>query len=508
MVFAQAGVCRWRWGGLAITLLLLLAGAGCGGGSTPLQPSSALQVKVGDAAADRVIALEMTLTSLVLTAGNGQQVGVLTAPHRIEFTRLAGTLEPVALLSIPQGSYTEAALAASDLHLTYLDASGDVQEYTSSGEFTTHMVLNPQLGVTSSSVISVDLNVAASLLALDPTNVEPPQFQPVYSFSVAAVTATEQQEEDGALEHVIGQVAFANNNSFTMQLGQNGISLTFAVDASTNFENVTLTTLPNMLVEVDGVTAADGSLYAERVSGLTGSSGAVLEGMMLDRVLPAAGMARRMAYRPEGEVVVQDGLGNGVVNGMVGTPVAVDFSTASYGVNGEGMPDGWAFELLGGLLFNPASLIPGQQIQVVTDTGVTPLAGGYTVPARTVTLQEQAASGVVTDYRDGLVFGVLLDVVRTKAASSHSALSLPVGAFDLQLPADSYLSLLTPFESVLVGVFPETKVYGTTALADLMTVRVRGWLFYFGDELLMVADRIDFVSAPAPTSLRRSVPRG
>jgi len=57
---------------------------------------------------------------------------------------------------------------------------------------------------------------------------------------------------------------------------QRGIPLSFLVDASSSFEGVTLTTLPNMLVEVDGVTAADGTLYAERVAGLTNSTGAVL----------------------------------------------------------------------------------------------------------------------------------------------------------------------------------------------------------------------------------------
>jgi len=178
-----------------------------------------------------------------------------------------------------------------------------------------------------------------------------------------------------------------------------------------------------------------------------------------------------------------------------------------YGVNGEGMPDGWAFNLIGGLVFNPATIIPGQAVQVVTDTGITPLEGGYTIPARTVTLQEQAASGRVSDYRDGFMFGLLLGLRDTKAVSPRSAISMPVAAFDLLLPDDSYLSLLTPFTSVTVGIFPETKVNGTSAISDSMTVRVRGWLFYFDDELAMVADRIDFVSAPVPTSARASTPR-
>ena len=508
MAFAGRCAHRRRIGGLALLSLLLFLALGCGHGSTPLQPSSAVQVKIGDAAADRVVAFELTLSSLVLTKSDGQQVSVLPEARRIEFTRLAGALEPVALLNIPQGSYTEAAVTGSNLHLTYLDATGAVQEYTQTREITTSMVLNPQLGVTTSSVINADLNLAASILSIDPTNVAPPQFRPVYTFSISAVSATNQQEEEGALEHVVGVVTAADSSSFTMQLGQNGILLTFLVDASTAFQDVTLTTLPNTIVEVDGVTAADGTLYAERVAGLTNTGGAVVEGVLTRRTFLPDGVVKQVAYRPAAPLVVQDGVGNGMVDALVGTPVTVDFTTAAYGVNGEGMPDGWAFNLIGGLVFNAATIIPGQAVQVVTDTGITPIDGGYTVPARTVTLQEQAASGLVSDYRDGFLFGFLLGATGTKTASPRSAISMPIAAFDLQLPDDSYLRLLNPtFTSVTVGVFPETKVNGTSAISDLMTVRVRGWLFYFNDELAMVADRIDFVSAPVPTSVRTSIPR-
>lgn len=503
MSFARGSACR-RLGGLAFVLLLLLT-VGCGDSGTPLQPSSAVQVKVGDTAADRVVALEMTLTSLVLTASNGQQVTLLRDSHRIEFTRLAGTLEPIAALSIPQGSYTEAALTGSDLHLTYIDATGAVQEYTATGEITKSMALNPQLGVTTSSVINVDLNLAASILSIDPTNAEPPQFDPVYTFSVSPVSAGQPREEEGALQHIVGVVSAADSSSFTLRLGQNGISLNFAVDASTAFQDVTLTTLPNMIVEVDGVTAADGSLHAERVAGLSTTSGAVLEGMLFNEDTVDAGMATRSLRRTTAELVVQDGVGNGMVSTLVGTPLAVDFANASYGINGEGMPDGWAFDLIGGLVFNAATIFPGQQVQIVSDTGITPLAGGYTIPARTVTLQEQAASGMVSDYRDDLLFGIELFSGR-KTVTPRSALSLPVGAFDLVLPEDSYLHLLTPFTSVTVGIFPQTRIYGANALSNLMNVRVRGWLLYFDEELVMIADRIDFVSTPVPTNAQTSTP--
>ncbi|HEU5334934.1 MAG TPA: DUF5666 domain-containing protein [Terriglobales bacterium] len=491
--------------GAALVLLLLVA-VSCGDGSSPVQPSSAVQVKVGDAAADRVVAFELTLTSLALTTSNGQQVAIMEAPRRVEFTRLAGTLEPVAALDIPQGTYTDAAITGSNLHISYIDATGAIHEYTSGGQFVSQQTLDPQLVVGGSSVLDVDLDLGASITRVDPSNVQPPQFEPVYTFSVAPVTATQQTEEEGALQHVIGLVTAADSGSFTMLMGQNGMPLTFGVDVSTAFQDVTLTTLPNMIVEVDGVTAADGTLYAERVAGLTNSTGAVVEGMLMSNaVLPDA-----QAYTPRRasipKLVVQDGVGNGMRNALVGTPVTVDFTNASYGVNGEGMPDGWAFNLIGGLVFNPETMIPGQAVQVVTTTGITPIAGGFTIPARTVTLQEQAATGVVSDYREVSVF-LSVDTVSAKSVSPSSALSMPVHAFDLQLPEDSYLRLLTPFTSVTVGVFPETRINGASAISNSMNVRVRGWLFYFSDELAMIADRIDYINTPVLAGARTTVPR-
>lgn len=496
-----------RLGALALAILLLFA-ASCGDGTTSVPPSSAVQVKVGDAASDRVIAFELTLESLVLTDSNGQTVAALPQPRRVEFTRLAGTLEPVALLNLTQGSYTEASLTGSDLHLTYIDASGSVREYTHAGDISSHLVFDTLLTVTSSSVLSVDLNLAASLLSLDPTNVAPPQFEPVYTFSVSAVPETQQKEENGALEHVVGVVTAADTGSFTMQLGQNGISLTFLVDASTAFQDVTLTTLPNMIVEVDGVTAADGSLYAERVAGLASSSGAVVEGMLT--AAPTGDFYTLTALStPAGSLAVQDGVGNGMANAMVGRPLTVDFTTASYGVNGEGMPDGWAFNLIGGLLFNSSYITAGQAVQIVSDSGITPLTGGYTMPARAVILQEQAASGAVSNYRGDFAFD-FLPASNTKNASktvtARSAVSMPTAAFDLLLPEDSYLRLLSSYTTVSVGIFPETKVYGTSSISNGMNVRVRGWVFC-QDELLMVADRVDFISAPVLTGARTSAPR-
>src|SRR4051812_3417997 len=107
-----------------LTLLSVLLAAiimnGCGGNmSQPLAPAApvtasrsttATVINIGDDPSDSVLAFEVTIQSIVLTDSTSQQVSVLAAPARIELTRLAGTFAPLAHISIPQGTYTSAAI--------------------------------------------------------------------------------------------------------------------------------------------------------------------------------------------------------------------------------------------------------------------------------------------------------------------------------------------------------------------------------------------------------------
>jgi hypothetical protein len=96
---------------LFLAVLLMLIATACGGGGSSSAPasnpgggnpppasSSAVQVKVGDAPADRVVSFEVTAGPITMTPASGAAVTVMSTARRIELTHLSGTSEPLALL--------------------------------------------------------------------------------------------------------------------------------------------------------------------------------------------------------------------------------------------------------------------------------------------------------------------------------------------------------------------------------------------------------------------------
>ena len=84
---------------LFVSILLLL---GCGGGTSssspnPLPNTTALQVNLGDAPSDRLVAVSMTIGSMTLTNGSGSSVTVVSSSTPVEMMHLMGTVEPISL---------------------------------------------------------------------------------------------------------------------------------------------------------------------------------------------------------------------------------------------------------------------------------------------------------------------------------------------------------------------------------------------------------------------------
>src|SRR6266536_6247233 len=127
--------CRKTIKSLTILFLggLLLSAVGCGGGTNsggggggPL--TTATQVRMGDAPADRVIVFEVTVGPISLTPSSGAAVTVLSTTRRLELTHNAGTSEPLALLSVPQGTYTSGTLTVAKPEVVFIDNLGQTVE--------------------------------------------------------------------------------------------------------------------------------------------------------------------------------------------------------------------------------------------------------------------------------------------------------------------------------------------------------------------------------------------
>jgi hypothetical protein len=116
-------------------------------------------------------------------------------------------------------------------------------------------------------------------------------------------------------------------------------------------------------------------------------------------------------------------------------------------------------------VFDSSHLKAGQRIEVITQSGVSP--NQPILPAQ-IRLQQQAMTGVVSGFT-----------------------ALPGGnsSFDLLLPDDSYVTLLSGER--MIHVVEQSRTDNRAgAFADGNTIRVRGPLFWTGTQFSMVARRI------------------
>jgi hypothetical protein len=459
---------------LSMAVLLMLIATACGGGGSSTAPgsnptptpgaNSAVQVKVGDAPADRVVSFEVTAGPITMTSASGTAVTVMSTARRIELTHLSGTSEPLALLNIPQGTYSSAAITVSHPEVSFVNNSGTVVKLQPSLSQVVTVNLSPALSVGgSSSVVNIDLSVANALTFDAQGNVTGVSLSASsFVISTSAVAAEDNQHaEDGELEDIAGVVTSVSGTSFTMKLGQSGVSLTFATDANTSFnDGASLTTMNNTLVTVEGVTRSDGSLYAKEVEGMENANGMEFEGLVTQVV---GSPATQLSLLPH------DGSGSGVDDTTVGNAATVNVSGAQFKVN-KGNIDTSG---IGGLpsppnfAFDASTIRAGQRVEIES---ASPFNGG-TVAAEKVKVQQQALVGTVS----GL---------------SGTTSSGPV-IFTLTLPSDSAFAMLSGKSAVTVYWQPGTDLHKLSSVSNGNTVRVRGLVFFTGSSFNMIAHRMD-----------------
>ena len=437
---------------------ILLALTGCGGANNILNATAGnTQVKIGDAPADSVIAFELTVTNVSLTDSTGKSITVFTGTRQIELAHLSGTVESMALANVPPGTYTSAAIGYSGAEVTYIPTASTTPVETQINATGTATVTpaSPVTIGTGSTVLSIDVNVAQSL-TFDSTGT-PTAVNPVFTISSVTVPAesSENDEESGEMEDVVGTVSAAPaNNSFTLTVQLSGQSVTFNVTNNTQFSDglTSFTDIAQgMLVRVDATTAADGSFNAKKVE-LVEASGAEVEGFVTSTTNPLTQFS----------VVAADGAGSGVSVTDIGTTVTVNVTNSTgFRANTDNID-------MSGLNFSfgtSADLASGQNVEV---EAATPVSTG-TANADKVTLSKQALTG-------------------TASAVSISGSS---GTFTLTLPTDSAFAKVASTTTVTVHQQPGTQLKNMTAVSNNATVRVRGLLFFDGTNYQFVASRID-----------------
>jgi hypothetical protein len=458
-----------------IAMGVALVASGCGGamsnpapggGTTSLPPgggagTTAAQVRLGDAPADRVISFEVSVGPITMKPTNGAAVTVLSSTRRLELTHLSATSEPLALLNVPQGSYSSATLTVANPEIVFINNVGQIVKLEPAFNQAITMNFSPTFNAGATApMVNIDLNVAKSLTFDGQGNITGVNIS-ASSFNLSSTTVapeSEQEFESGELEDTSGTVTSVNGTSFVLTLGVSGSVLTFATDSNTQFKDgATLTTMLNTVVTVEGVTRSDGTLYAKEVEGVENVGGAEIEGLITQ---VSGNPATQLTYTAD------DGSGSGMDDTKVGANFTVDVSGAGYKVQAGHIDNSGIGSLPAPptFPFDASTIHPGQRIEIETSSAVT----GNSLVADKVSLQPQTLSGTIS----GL---------------SGSA----PATFIVTVAPDSAFAMLSGSTTVIVHWQPKTDLHNLPhPLSNGDAVRIRGLVFFSGTSFNMIARRI------------------
>ncbi len=442
---------------LMVTLIVscVLAAAGCGGyvanrGSNGIAHSmmaANVTLNTGDAVNDQILKFELTVSSATLTGmfptpttGN-----LLSEPAEVEFVHQAGTFEPLALVNVPAGTYSGAMLTVSNPEVVVLNAGVPTSVPANLSSTTVTVIFFPPITITNStvSVINFDLDLAASV-TLNGSPVTSATVNPVFNVTTTSVMAGREEEDDdsGEIEDVHGRVTNISMPNFTIQTSQTVI--TFATDSNTEFEDG-ITQLSDLkvgdIVEVDGITLANGTKLASKVEKDGEAIGQEVEGIITAVTgSPAVGLTIAEQLDSMDEPAPPTTVDIAINSATV-------FTVRSDKLQMSSLP-----------VFDATHVGKGQRIEADSSTA------GFPTLASEVKLREQALVGTV-------------------AASPAPMAS----SFTLNISPTSAFGILSGVTSVAVTVADGATL--KMAPAAGVTLLVRGLVFVDGATYTMVATR-------------------
>lgn len=466
---------------LSIVLASVLTA--CGGGSsstsgtgptptpTPAPAKTAVQVNMGDSPADWMIAFSMNITAMSLTGSNGS-VSVMSSSTPMEMMHLMGSMQPLAMISAPQGTYTGATITIGSASVMYMDPTTKAPaQQTISGPITGTMTFSSPVTVGSTPMaMGFDLDLAQSVTSSNGTFTMNPVF---HVTSGAQGSGNPMDFSDGGIQQMMGSISSVSGTSFTMTPMQAAQSFTFATNGSTVFDGISMSGMgTGMLALVDATLQPDGSLLATHVQQMM-SSGGMMGGGMITAVTGSPATQVTMA--------MQNGVGAGMMASYLADGASVTLSGSTVYQMDEDDMDMSALPFTP--IFDGSHVYAGQSVMPVSSggmmtgsTGGGMMGGGGmgagmmagTITATTLELEPQGLTGTV-------------------ATAIQSGTS---GSFTLTLPANCAFTTLTGASGVTVYQHTDTRLAGGAAIASGATVHVFGLLFYDGGQWKMVASRM------------------
>lgn len=463
--------------GVAMVLAsLLTACGGSGSASTPSTTSNptattAVQVNMGDSPSDWMLGFSMSVSSMTLTGSNGSAT-VVSASMPMEMMHLMGTMQPLAMVSAPQGSYTGATVTIGSATVTYMDpTTKTIAQQTIQGPMKASVTFPSAVTVNSTPMaMNFDLNLASSVTGTSGNFTMNPNFTMTFGQQGSGNAG---DYVDGGINEMMGSVSSVSGNSFSMTSLQSAGTFNFATNSSTVFSGVTTSMggmTSGMLVLVNATLQSDGSLMATEVRSM-GASGGMMGGGVITSETPTTNPTSLT-------MVMQNGTGSGMMSSYLSEGATVNLSSSTtYEMNKDGID-------MSGLRFTPAfdasHIYVGQSVMPVSSGGMMSGSGGMgggmmggmslagTITASEVVLMPQGITGT----------------------SSSALTSGAVTSFDIALPSGSAFNSLTGATSVTVYQQANTIMEGGSTIASHAAMHAYGLLFYDGSQWDMVALRI------------------
>ena len=423
---------------------------------------------MGDSPADWMLAFSMNIESMSLTGGNGS-AGVVSSSTPVEMMHLMGTMQPLAMISAPQGTYTGASITVASATVMYMDpvTKAPVQE-TISGPISAAIPFGSPVVVGATPMaLGFDLDMASSVAAGSGGSLT---FHPVFHVSSGMQGSGNPTDwADGGIDRMVGAVSAVSGSSFTVTCLQASRSFTFQTNSSTSFSGTSMGMMSSgMLVMVDAELQADGSLLATDVREMMGSGGVM-----------GGGIVTATAGQPPSSLtlVMQNGSGAGMMGSFFASGATVDLSSSTtYAMDQDQMD-------LTGLPFTPVfdanHIYAGQTVMPVSTGGM--MSGGGMGGGM---MGGGSQAGTINASE------LLLEPQGLTGTTDASVSSGSTGAFTLTLPADSAFATLTG--ATAVTVYPQSHmiVAGTSPIASGASAHVFGLLFFDNGQWKMAASRM------------------
>lgn len=460
---------------LTISALMLVA---CGGGgdgtpsvaassqapSVPPAASSTVQINLGDDPADRLMAVNVTVNAVALRRTDGQDVAVLSSPRPMELMHLMGTVAPLAVASVPHGTYSGATMVFGSATVMHIDpATGRALQQQVAGPMTSHVTFSSPLVVgTAPMVVNFDMNMRGSVGIDSAGNVS---MSPALSASHTAAVPGSQHHEQGGAHGLVGVVGGTGANAFTLSMMQGIGSIPLTTHSGTHYEGTGGQHMmgAGQIVSVDASLQSDGTWIANHVRSHMASGGAMSGGL----VVAMTGVPLTQLV-----LVLHEGVGAGMTAASLAGTTSVNIGDAtSFSIDGTSVD---LTNLPFTARFDRVTMAPGQRAEALSTSpwshggGMHGMIGGGTITATSVRLAQQGLRGIVSEY--------------TPSGSGAT--------FVLTVSADAAFAKLTGKTSVTVYQRAATLRTGAANLTNGSVVQVRGLLFNDAGALRFVPSRI------------------